>query len=152
MKLNLSISELSHIVGGEISEGNSKNFIHSICTDTRHTIDAAHTLFIPLKGEHFNGHSFVSSAFQKGIRTFIVSEAVDLPSECAIIRVENTTTAFQQIATHHRKQFNIPIIGITGSNGKTIVKEWLGQLLAGAYKIIKSPRSYNSQIGVPLSV
>ena len=152
MKLNLSISELSHIVGGEISEGNSKNFIHSICTDTRHTIDAAHTLFIPLIGEHFNGHSFVESAFQKGIRTFIVSKAVDLPSECAVIHVENTTTAFQRIAAHHRKQFNIPIIGVTGSNGKTIVKEWINQLLADDYCIVRSPKSFNSQIGVSLAV
>ncbi len=152
MKLNLSISELSHIVGGEISEGNSKNFIHSICTDTRHTIDAAHTLFIPLIGEHFNGHSFVESAFQKRIRTFIVSEAVDLPSECAVIHVENTTTAFQRIAAHHRKQFNIPVIGVTGSNGKTIVKEWINQLLADDFCIARSPKSFNSQIGVSLAV
>ena len=152
MKLNLSISELSHIVGGEISEGNSKNFIHSICTDTRHTIDAAHTLFIPLIGEHFNGHSFVESAFQKGIRTFIVSEAVDLPSECAVIHVENTTTAFQRIAAHHRKQFDLPVIGITGSNGKTIVKEWVNQLLADDFCIARSPKSFNSQIGVSLAV
>ncbi len=152
MKLNLSISELSHIVGGEISEGKSNHFIHSICTDTRHTIDAAHTLFIPLKGEHFNGHSFVSSAFQKGIRTFIVSEAVDLPRECVIIRVENTTIAFQNIAAHHRKQFNIPIIGITGSNGKTIVKEWINQLLADNFCIARSPKSFNSQVGVPMAV
>ena len=152
MKLNLSISELSHIVGGEISEGNSKNFIHSICTDTRHTIDAAHTLFIPLIGEHFNGHSFVESAFQKGIRTFIVSEAVNLPSECAVIHVENTTTAFQRIAAHHRKQFDLPVIGITGSNGKTIVKEWVNQLLADDFCIARSPKSFNSQIGVSLAV
>jgi alanine racemase len=152
MKLNLSISELSHIVGGEISEGNSNHFIHSICTDTRHTIDAAHSLFVPLKGEHFNGHAFISNAFQKGIRTFIVSEAVELPSECTIIRVENTTTAFQRIATHHRKQFNIPIIGITGSNGKTIVKEWINQLLADDFCIARSPKSFNSQVGVPMAV
>jgi alanine racemase len=152
MKLNLSISELSHIVGGEISEGNSKNFIHSICTDTRHTIDAAHTLFIPLIGEHFNGHSFVENAFQKGIRTFIVSEEVNLPSECLVIHVENTTEAFQKIAVHHRKQFDLPVIGITGSNGKTIVKEWTNQLLADDFCIARSPKSFNSQIGVSLAV
>ena len=98
MKLNLTISELSHIVGGEISEGNSTNFIHSICTDTRHTIDAEHTLFIPLIGEHFNGHVFVETAFHKGIRTFIVSEEVNLTSDCVVIHVENTTEAFQKIA------------------------------------------------------
>ena len=152
MKLNFSISELSHIIGGEISEGNSNNFIHSICTDTRHTVDAAHTLFIPLNGEHFNGHAFISNAYQKGIRTFIVSEEVNLTNDCVVIRVENTTTAFQKIAAYHRKQFNIPVIGITGSNGKTIVKEWVNQLLADNYCIVRSPKSFNSQIGVSLAV
>lgn len=151
MKLNLSISELSHIVGGEISEGKSNHFIHSICTDTRHTIDAEHTLFIPLIGEHFNGHTFVESAFKKGIRNFIVSEEVNLPSDCVVIHVENTTDAFQKIAAHHRSQFNIPVIGITGSNGKTIVKEWINQLLADNHCIVRSPKSFNSQIGVSLA-
>ena len=152
MKLNLSISDLTRIVKGEISEGNCTSFIHFICTDTRHTIDAEHTLFIPLIGEHFNGHSFVESAFQKGIRTFIVSEEVNLPSDCVVVHVENTTEAFQKIAAHHRKQFNIPVIGITGSNGKTIVKEWINQLLADDYCIARSPKSFNSQIGVSLAV
>jgi alanine racemase len=152
MKLNLSTSELTSIVKGEISEGSSSNVIHFICTDTRHTIDAAHALFIPLKGEHFNGHAFISAAYDNGIRTFIVSEAVDLPCECTVIRVENTTEAFQKIAAHHRQQFNIPVIGITGSNGKTIVKEWINQLLSDDYCIARSPKSFNSQIGVPLAV
>ncbi|MFA9220448.1 MAG: Mur ligase family protein [Sediminibacterium sp.] len=110
------------------------------------------TLFIPLIGEHFNGHSFVESAFQKGIRAFIVSEEVNLPSECLVIHVANTTEAFQKIAAHHRKQFDLPVIGITGSNGKTIVKEWINQLLADDFCIARSPKSFNSQIGVSLAV
>ena len=152
MKLNLSISDLTQIVKGEISEGNSTNFIHFICTDTRHTLDAEHTLFIPLIGEHFNGHTFVANAYLKGIRTFIVSENVNLSGDCVVIRVENTTEAFQKIAAHHRAQFNIPVIGITGSNGKTIVKEWINQLLADDFCIARSPKSFNSQIGVSLAV
>jgi alanine racemase len=152
MKLNFSISDISQILGTPISEGNSEKYIHSICTDTRHTIDAEHTLFIPLIGEHFNGHTFVESAFHKGIRTFLVSEEVNLPSDCIVIHVENTTEAFQKIAAHHRKQFHLPVIGITGSNGKTIVKEWINQLLADNYCIVRSPKSFNSQIGVSLAV
>ena len=152
MKLNLSISDLTQIVKGEISEGNCTSFIHFICTDTRHTVDTEHTLFIPLIGEHFNGHTFVESAYNKGIRTFIVSEHVILSDDCIVIHVENTTEAFQKIAAHHRKQFNIPVIGITGSNGKTIVKEWINQLLADDYCIVRSPKSFNSQIGVSLAV
>ena len=123
MKLNLSISEILLLLGKQISGGKSAKYVHSICTDTRHTIDAEHTLFIPLIGEHFNGHAFAGSAYQKGIRTFIVSEEVNLPNDCVVIHVENTTEAFQKIASHHRTKFNIPVIGITGSNGKTIVKE-----------------------------
>jgi alanine racemase len=152
MKLNLSISDISQLLGKQISEGNSKKYIHSICTDTRHTIDAEHTLFIPLIGEHFNGHAFAGSAYQKGIRTFIVSEEVNLPNDCVVIHVENTTETFQKIASHHRTKFNIPVIGITGSNGKTIVKEWINQLLADDYCIVRSPKSFNSQIGVSLAV
>ncbi len=152
MKLNLSISELTLLLEGATASGNSEKCIHFICTDTRHTIDASNTLFIPLIGEHFNGHTFVGNAYDKGIRTFIVSEKVDLPSDCVVIQVENTTQAFQKIATHHRKQFNIPIIGITGSNGKTIVKEWINQLLADDFCIVRSPKSFNSQIGVSLAV
>ncbi len=152
MKLNLSISDLTQIVKGEISEGNCTSFIHFICTDTRHTVDTEHTLFIPLIGEHFNGHTFVESAYKKGIRTFIVSEHVSLSDDCIVIHVENTTEAFQKIAADHRAQFNIPVIGITGSNGKTIVKEWINQLLADDYCIVRSPKSFNSQIGVSLAV
>jgi len=152
MKLNYTICDISQLLGKQISEGNSEKYIHSICTDTRHTIDAEHTLFIPLIGEHFNGHVFVETAFHKGIRTFIVSEEVNLPSDCIVIHVENTTEAFQKIAAHHREQFHIPVIGITGSNGKTIVKEWINQLLADNYCIVRSPKSFNSQIGVSLAV
>jgi alanine racemase len=152
MKLNLSISDLTQIVKGEISEGKRTSFIHFICTDTRHTVDTEHTLFIPLIGEHFNGHAFVGSAYKKGIRTFIVSENVNLSDDCIVIHVENTTEAFQKIAAHHRAQFNIPVIGITGSNGKTIVKEWINQLLADDFCIARSPKSFNSQIGVSLAV
>lgn len=152
MKLNLSISELSRIVTGEISGGKSEHTVHYICTDTRHTIEPNHSLFIPLIGEHFNGHAFAGKAYEKGIRTFIVSEEVDLGNDCNIIRVENTTSAFQKIAAYHRAQFQIPVLGITGSNGKTIVKEWINQLLADNYCICRSPKSFNSQIGVSLSV
>lgn len=152
MKLNLSISDLSHIVCGEISEGNSASLIHFICTDTRHTVDSVHSVFIPLTGEHFNGHVFIPTAYEKGIRTFIVSEEVSLPKDCNVIHVDHTLTAFQQIAAFHRTQFNIPIIGITGSNGKTIVKEWINQLLADNFCIVRSPKSFNSQVGVPLAV
>ena len=101
-----------------------------------------------------DGHQFIAELYKKGVRNFVVSEtdgyAVFTRMQFYFCR--DTLAALQQLAAYHRKQFNIPVIGITGSNGKTIVKEWLYQLLHEDYNIVRSPKSYNSQIGVPLSV
>src|SRR5262249_3719133 len=110
--------------------------------------------FFAIKGPRRDGHGFIEPLYAKGVRYFVVSEPVNTATipEAGIIQVKNVLQALQMLAAHHRKQFSIPVIGITGSNGKTIVKEWLNQLLEDQYTIIRSPRSYNSQIGVPLSV
>jgi alanine racemase len=107
-----------------------------------------------LKGNRRDGHQFIPELYKKGVRNFVVSE---LPGQAVypdanFILVDDTLAALQGLAAFHRQQFNIPVIGITGSNGKTIVKEWLYQLLHNHYNIVRSPKSYNSQIGVPLSV
>src|SRR5439155_10209283 len=101
-----------------------------------------------------DGHQFIPELYKKGIRNFVVSEAIETAAypQSNFISVKDTLAALQQLAAYHRTRFNIPVIGITGSNGKTIVKEWLYQLLHEEYNIIRSPKSYNSQIGVPLSV
>ena len=110
------------------------------------------TIFIALSGNMVDGHRYVQSAYDKGVRVFLVNKKVDLPSDAITIIVQNTLEALQEWAAYHRKLYNIPVISITGSNGKTIVKEWLSQLLSAHYNVVKSPKSYNSQIGVPLSV
>ena len=132
-----------------------------LLTDSRLLIYPAETLFIAIKGERHDGHVFIKDLYQKGVRQFIIeSKAIseslqksisELP-DVQVWEVGSSITALKQLAKHKREQFKIPVIGITGSNGKTIVKEWLAQLLAPDFEIVKSPKSYNSQIGVPLSV
>jgi len=128
--------------------------ITELCTDSRKITYPDQSLFFALISERRDGHDFIAEAYQTGVRAFVVSKSVDTSifPEAAFIQVPDTLDALQQLAAHHRAQFNIPVIGITGSNGKTIVKEWLYQLLGRDYSIVRSPRSYNSQIGVPLSV
>lgn len=128
--------------------------VEYLVTDSRNIIDPAKSIFFAIKGPRRSGISFVNEAYQQGVRIFIIEEPVDasLYTDAVFMQVPNVIAALQQIAAHHRKQFAIPVIGITGSNGKTIVKEWLYQLLQSDYHIVRSPRSYNSQIGVPLSV
>lgn len=128
--------------------------VEYLVTDSRNIIDPAKSIFFAIKGPRRSGINFVNEAYQQGVRIFIVEESIEpaLYAGAIFIQVPGVIEALQQLAAHHRKQFNIPVIGITGSNGKTIVKEWLYQLLQSDYHIVRSPRSYNSQIGVPLSV
>ena len=112
------------------------------------------TLFFALSGPRRNGNQFIEELYNRGVKNFVVNNKLDVAhfKDANIILVKDSLTAFQQLAIFHRSQFDIPVVGITGSNGKTIVKEWLNQLLEDEYNIVRSPRSYNSQIGVPLSV
>ncbi len=137
-----------------LAKQDSEANIDDLATDSRKIDQPERALFIPLKTHLRDGHTFMQDAWQKGVRNFLVSEKTDLASlpDANIIEVKDTLGALQQIAAAHRRQFSIPVIGITGSNGKTVVKEWLFQLLSGYYNVIRSPKSYNSQVGVPLSV
>lgn len=111
-------------------------------------------LFFALHGPRRDGHQFIPELYKAGVRSFVISQAIDKTAfpEAAFIEVTDVVTALQQLAAYHRSRFDIPVIGITGSNGKTIVKEWLYQCLQPDHTIVRSPKSYNSQIGVPLSV
>jgi alanine racemase len=128
--------------------------IEQLLLDSRKVHSPATSLFFALKGIRRDGHQFISELYKKGVRNFVISEKMDTTDypQSNFIFVNDTLAALQQLAAHHRSQFNIPVIGITGSNGKTIVKEWLYQLLHEDFNIVRSPKSYNSQIGVPLSV
>lgn len=128
--------------------------IEHLSIDSRRLVHPATTLFFALKTERRNGHDFMQLCYEKGVRNFIVQQDVNttLFPEAQIVQVADTLRALHQLTAHHRRQFQFPVIGITGSNGKTIVKEWLFQLLNDRYRIVRSPKSYNSQVGVPLSV
>lgn len=129
--------------------------IEVLLSDSRRLTDPPATLFFALETRSNDAHAFVNELYEEGVRNFVVTKM--LPewaafSDANFLKVKNSLTALQKIAAWHRSRFDIPVIGITGSNGKTIVKEWLYQLLEKDYNIVRSPRSYNSQIGVPLSV
>jgi alanine racemase len=142
------------IVGGKFLQQGEDHLVKYLLHDSRRVSQGTASLFFALKTEHGNGHRFVMDAWKHGARNFIVSEPVpvDELQDSNIIQVSDSLEALQKLAAHHRSRFSIPVIGITGSNGKTIVKEWLHQLLQQDYNIVRSPKSYNSQVGVALSV
>ncbi len=128
--------------------------VEQLLLDSRHITAPAVSLFFALPGKRHDGHRYLDALYQAGVRQFVVSEKVNAQPfpEANILHVGNTLEALQQLAAYHRTRFQIPVVGITGSNGKTVVKEWLYQLLAPDFHIARSPKSYNSQTGVPLSV
>ncbi|MGE0077156.1 MAG: bifunctional UDP-N-acetylmuramoyl-tripeptide:D-alanyl-D-alanine ligase/alanine racemase [Bacteroidales bacterium] len=136
--------------------GNPDTAISLITIDSRTPNGGHGALFVAIVGQHHNGHKFIGELYNfQNVRAFLVSQSeglTELYPDATFIVCNNTLEALQKLAAYHRNQFNYPIIGITGSNGKTIVKEWLNQLLSGTYGIVRSPKSFNSQVGVPLSV
>jgi UDP-N-acetylmuramyl pentapeptide synthase len=152
--MKYSISKIVSILG-------LKNYdwveseISILLTDSRQLSNPPETLFFSFETKNNDGHRYIADLYVAGVRNFVVSKM--MPewknfSGCNFLFVKSPLRALQKIAAYHRRRFDIPVIGITGSNGKTIVKEWLYQLLQEDFNIVRSPRSYNSQIGVPLSV
>ncbi len=150
MNLNLTALQIAEITNGTLI-GPEHLVIKNIVIDSRSPLIDEQTLFIALKGTNKNGSEFCDDFISKGGQVVLVSEKMQLKAGYQII-VNDTLKALQNIAKYHRSQFNIPIVAITGSNGKTIVKEWLYDVLKDDYNVCRSPKSYNSQIGVPLSV
>lgn len=129
--------------------------ISEVSIDSRAVNKPDSTLFFALKGTNHDGHDYIAKLYEKGVRCFVVSDwksGFGALEEACWFEVGNTLTALQEFARYHREQSGTEVIGITGSNGKTVVKEWLYQLLADEENVYRSPRSYNSQVGVPLSL
>jgi len=152
-----TIADIEKTSGGDfLLSSNPDAVIEHLLIDSRKLLFPSSTLFFTLPGPRRQGSAFVKDLYDKGVRNFIVNTSfIFLPQDfelANIIVVKNVLQALQQLTAHHRSRFVFPVIGITGSNGKTIVKEWICQLLQQDYNIVRSPRSYNSQIGVPLSV
>lgn len=152
--MHYTLHEITTITNASLPNGSNDLVVKSIITDSRTSPIHPHALFVALVGERNNGHDYLQQAYANGCRFFMVSKEIDhrLFPEASIIQTPDTLIALQTLAAFHRMQMYMPVIGITGSNGKTVVKEWLYHLLNKDYKVYRSPRSYNSQIGVPLSV
>lgn len=151
-----TIESVARILGAGSSVLNDPGqVVRYLAYDTRKLFQPAESLFFALRSKR-NGHDFIPKAIEKGVRHFVVEKAFDIPghlqSQANWIVVENTWAALQALATHHRQQFSIPVIGITGSNGKTLVKEWLFQLLSYDKKVYRTPKSMNSQLGAAISL
>ena len=147
-----SISNITILMGAH-RIGCTEQEIDWLLTDSRSLCFPETTLFFAIRTTRGNGHRYIPELYQRGVRSFVVDEvpAGDFP-QANFLLVPNALQALQRLAERHREEFNIPVIGVAGSNGKTTVKEWLYQLLSPDHAVTRSPRSFNSQIGVPLSV
>ncbi|QIA07294.1 bifunctional UDP-N-acetylmuramoyl-tripeptide:D-alanyl-D-alanine ligase/alanine racemase [Draconibacterium halophilum] len=151
--INLTAKQICAVVNGELFASSSfQDFtVSEVITDSRTFFGGQNVAFFALTGPVFNGHNYIAQLRKKGVQLFIISDKNFIDDKANYILVKDTGLALQQLATYNRNQFSQPVIGITGSNGKTIVKEWLYDLLSAELKIVRSPKSYNSQVGVPLS-
>lgn len=148
-----SLNNISDFVSGEFLGAPDNSFV-KIIIDSRKISRFDETLFVAIPGEQHDGHKFIPELYSKGVRSFIISKKTDFTKypEASFLMVKNPVKALQELAAYKRDKYKNPVIAITGSNGKTIVKEWLYWILSPYYRIIRSPKSYNSQTGVPLSL
>lgn len=151
-----TVSEIAKLVNAVFLQRDADTVVEHLLLDSRKLLFPQTSLFFSLSTERRSGNSFIDELYEKGVRHFVVDESfapqVSKYPEATFLKVDDVLAALQLLVANHRRQFDIPVIGITGSNGKTIVKEWLYQLLSADYSIVRSPKSYNSQIGVPISV
>ncbi len=149
----LDIQEISSILQAKYRGPNSGLEINDILTDSRKAYRIKQSLFVAIEGKNHDGHQFIKQLYNKGVRAFLIEKELEEYQEDAhYLRVESSMSALQFLAAYQRQQIAYPLLAITGSNGKTIVKEWLHQLLSDQLQLQRSPRSYNSQLGVPLSL
>jgi Alr-MurF fusion protein len=152
-----TLQTIAGLIGATLKGRHTERVVGHLLTDSRRLLFPDTTLFFALQTDRRDGADFIPELAEKGVTAFVVTGSFTIPetteiSALVFLVVADVRQALQQLATAHRAQFSLPVIGITGSNGKTIVKEWLFQLLHQHYTIVRSPRSYNSQTGVPLSI
>ena len=151
--MTLTLKNIVPIIKANWVGDNDVAIINYISIDSRSLQNDDATLFFAIFGPNHDGHLYIEELIKKGVQYFVVTKIHEnVAGNANFLVVKDTLEAFQKIATFYRSQFEFPIIGITGSNGKTIIKEWLNFLLSPDYNIIRSPKSYNSQVGVPLSI
>ena len=155
MNRGYPIEEIAKATGGKLTAGAGTSVqITYLLLDSRKLQQAGESLFFAIPGSRQDGHQYIDDLVSRGVSNFVVTDAewINKYPKVNFIVVKDTVLALQKLAGYHRNKFEYPVIGITGSNGKTIIKEWLYQLLNEDYNIVRSPKSYNSQIGVPLSL
>ncbi len=153
----LDFKEIAQITDGLLVQFTAFYPLQHLVTDSRKVANPGSSLFFAIRGDFQDGHQYLPELYGQGVRQFMVEDASNLLEsnlypDANILLVPSSVAALQALAAYHRRLFALPVVAITGSNGKTIVKEWLSQLLSTTERVVKSPRSYNSQIGVPLSV
>ena len=149
-----TIEETAEIVHGKLHQQTPASLVH-LAIDSRKIFSPDSTIFFALVGSRHDGHDFLDELWEKGVRNFVVArmpEDLSGYGDTNFVQVNDTLLALQAFAAHHRSRFDLPLVGITGSNGKTIIKEWTYHILEGSHYLVRSPKSYNSQVGVPLSV
>lgn len=150
--MTYSIEKITTLIGAH-RYGTKETLVGFLLTDSRALSFPEETLFFALQSERNDGHRYIDELYHRGVRSFVVEHLPDMIySDANYLKVPSVLNALQRLAERHRDEYNMPVVGITGSNGKTVVKEWLYQLLMPSMHVTRSPRSYNSQIGVPLSV
>ncbi len=150
--MNYTIEKITTLIGAR-RIGTADARIGWLLTDSRSLCFPEETLFFALKSSRNDGHRYIADLYRRGVRNFVVSSVPEhAEADANYLKVPSPLAALQRLAERHRDEFDCPIVGITGSNGKTMVKEWLYQLLSPQLTVTRSPKSYNSQIGVPLSV
>ena len=156
MKLGLTYTDFCLHCGGASPELSNKKtpLVNRVCYDSRKITEVKNTAFFALRGSFRDGHHFIDAAYDLGVRIFVVDQKIDptFYPEAFILEVNNTLGALQQLAKKHREKFDYPVVAITGSSGKTTVKEWIYHLIKQEKRVIRSPKSYNSQLGVALSL
>ncbi len=152
--MTLTIRNIIPVINAQFLGNSISGIIENISIDSRSLHNGSGTLFFAINGINHDGHDFIPSLIEEHQVAYFVVEKIpeDLHPNANFLVVKDTVDALQRLAVYHRNLFDFPVIGITGSNGKTIIKEWLHFLLSPDYNIIRSPKSYNSQVGVPLSV
>ena len=152
-KEDLTFQEIAAITDGTV-EGDPNRKIWHLATDSRSLPGIEHVMFIAIRGERHDGNDYIPDLYARGIRAFLTDKKPDNNglNDASFCIVKDTLTALQKLAGERRKSFKGTVVAITGSNGKTIVKEWISQMLQYETEVVRSPRSYNSQLGVPLSL
>lgn len=153
MEQRMTIQQLARITRGKVL-GDPRQTFSYLATDSRSLPGIRQVLFIAIRGEHHDGHRYIDELYRRGVRCFLVDRETDRSglAGASFCLVDDSMRALQQLAGERRKQFPGTVVAVTGSNGKTIVKEWLYQVLREHQSVVRSPRSYNSQLGVPLSL